>query len=105
MPPAVAPPVSFILPCIGFDYKGQLLPATYSPNPPTTPQDIFIPLAQGSIFYARDANGAPSNQPADVRENPSGNTLYDPSYPNNNYNQIHIDWLTGRARVEKPQIQ
>ncbi len=86
---------SAYLPYIGFNYLGQLVTGT----------DEYIPLAHGSVFVARDAQGNLISQPADAQENPVGNTLYSPNYPNNNYNQIHIDWLTGRAKAELPQIQ
>jgi len=89
--PGGVPPV---LPYIGFDYLGHLI----------TGQDETIPLTHGSIFYARDANGHFINQPPDVQERPATNTVYSPNYNNNSYNQIHIDWLTGRARVEKPEL-
>ena len=84
-----------MLPCIGFNYLGQLVSG----------QDEYLPIAHGSIFYGRDPTGAFAAQPADVAELPAGNTIYSPNYPNNNYNQIHIEWLTGRAHVEKLEVQ
>jgi type II secretory pathway pseudopilin PulG len=84
-----------MLPCIGFNYLGQLVSG----------RDEYLPIAHGSIFYGRDATGAFAAQAADVAENPPGNTIYSPAYPNNNYNQIHIEWLTGRAHVEKLEVQ
>jgi hypothetical protein len=84
-----------VLPYVAFDYLGHLI----------TGRDETIPLTHGSIFYARDQYGHFINQPADVQERPITNTVYSPNYTNNSYNQIHIDWLTGRARVEKPELQ
>ncbi|HWY76432.1 MAG TPA: hypothetical protein VN281_12480 [Verrucomicrobiae bacterium] len=84
-----------MLPYVAFDYLGHLI----------TGRDETIPLTHGSIFYARDANGHFINQPPDVQERPATNTVYSLNYTNNSYNQIHIDWLTGRARVEKPELQ
>ncbi|MDB6122029.1 MAG: hypothetical protein JWQ71_1022 [Pedosphaera sp.] len=84
-----------MLPYIAFDYLGRLVSG----------KDEYLPLAHGSIFYARDANGAFIPQAADVAELPPGNTVYAPTYPSNNYNQIHIEWLTGRAHVEKQEVQ
>jgi prepilin-type N-terminal cleavage/methylation domain-containing protein len=75
------------VPYVGFDYLGRLI----------SQKDEYIPLDRGSIFYARDVNGAFINQPADVLENPPGNSIV-------NSNVIHIDWLTGRARVERPDF-
>lgn len=81
------------LPYIGFDYLGRLLPQRdgYS--------DIYIPLARGSIFYPRNpVTGNYVNQAADVQENPPSNSV-------NNSNVIHIEWLTGRAKVERQEVQ
>jgi prepilin-type N-terminal cleavage/methylation domain-containing protein len=78
----------FLLPAIGFDYQGRLRAG----------RDEIIPLARGSIFYGRDANGNLVIGPADVKETPPGNSI-------TSSNLIHIEWLTGRARVESQQIQ
>ncbi|MGD0814506.1 MAG: prepilin-type N-terminal cleavage/methylation domain-containing protein [Verrucomicrobiota bacterium] len=80
------------LPYIGFTANGQL----------TKGYDQFIALSSGSIFYPLDANGNPQwtnntpNAPVPV-ETPPGNVT-------NNPNLIHIDWLTGRARIERNQF-
>lgn len=81
----------FNLPYIAFDSQGRLISG----------RDEYIPLAEGSIFYSRDntSNLNAVAGPADVIE---------PNYrePNQtNYNLIHIDWLTGRAKAEKIQLQ
>jgi len=76
------------LPSIAFNYLGQLASDT----------DEVVPLVRGSIFYHRDANGQLDRQAPDILESPAGNST-------NVYNHIRIDWLTGRARVEQPQIQ
>ena len=83
------------LPFVAFDYLGRLVLADG-----VTPKqaDEYIPLAHGSIFYARGADNNFINQLADVQENPPGNSI-------NNSNTIHIDWLTGRARVERQEVQ
>jgi type II secretory pathway pseudopilin PulG len=103
------PPAIATLPYIGFDYLGQLV----------SRQDEYIPLARGSIFFDRDATGTILPNAADARETVAGEAYY-VSYksinastngvlppPDNKkaYNQIHIDWLTGRARVERQTIQ
>jgi prepilin-type N-terminal cleavage/methylation domain-containing protein len=108
------------LPYLAFNYLGQMvngegqLVSSLAPNQ----QPEYIPLARGSIFYARDANGNFAAQPADVLETPVGDAYYH-SYntpqmhngqpllteTNKAYNQIHIDPLTGRVRVESPRIQ
>jgi len=71
------------LPFIGFSYLGQLV----SPNN----EGEAIPLARGSIFYNPDGT-------ADVLETPLTNSITES-------NVIHIDWLTGRARLERQEVQ
>ena len=94
--------------------QGQLVS-----NLPLNQQPEYIPLARGSIFYTRDGSGNFAAQPADVLETPKGQAYYSyyaslnihngqplPSpYAAVAYHQIHIDPLTGRARVESPRLQ
>jgi hypothetical protein len=80
-------------PYIAFNYLGQL----------TSGQDEYIPLAQGSVLPARDANkalqvGLPSVSSPSVLETPPGNSL-------KAFNLVHIDWLTGRAVLEYQKVQ
>ena len=81
------------LPCIAFNYAGQLvMPAT---------GDEYIPLAQGSVSYGLDASKALQLTPvpaSGVSEIPSGNST------GISYNIIHIDALTGRAVLEYHKI-
>jgi prepilin-type N-terminal cleavage/methylation domain-containing protein len=88
------PPV-LRLPCITFNYLGQLASPFPNPGNPqpggTLDNDEYIPLARGSIFY--DPNFIP-----DFQENPPGNSV-------NNSNVIYINALTGRAKVLQPQLQ
>ena len=94
-PPGISPP-SLLLPSfpyIAFNYLGQL----------TSGQDEYIPLAQGSVLPARDANkalqvGLPSVSSPSVLETPPGNSL-------KAFNLVHIDWLTGRAVLEYQKVQ
>ena len=77
------------VPYISFDPAGQLTPSV----------DEFIPLARGSIAHARNPDTKmPLTQAPSVSENPPGNST-------NSFNLIHIDWLTGRAKVERLQVQ
>ena len=77
------------LPYIAFNYLGQL----------TSKTNEFIPLTKGAVQFSRDAGnrGIPTGGMT-VRESPPGNTT-------NAFNVVSIDWLTGRARVEHPQVQ
>jgi prepilin-type N-terminal cleavage/methylation domain-containing protein len=81
------------MPCVGFGPNGQLI---YPPGwSPLGDKDECIPLARGSVFYPQSLNG--EILPADAIENPPGNST-------NMFNRIHINWLTGRAKVEQPVI-
>ena len=86
------------LPYIAFNSRGQLISEDASTSPIPSYQDAVIPLARGSIFYARDREGEPVGGVADVQENPAQNSI-------NNYNRVRIDWLTGRAKVERPELK
>jgi prepilin-type N-terminal cleavage/methylation domain-containing protein len=84
------------LPCIAFNYLGQL---TFD-GENIANRDEYIPLAQGSVSPAIDVptrafvlNGSPT-----VTENPPGNST-------NIYNIVHIDRLTGRAALEFQKVQ
>ncbi|HMP84873.1 MAG TPA: prepilin-type N-terminal cleavage/methylation domain-containing protein [Verrucomicrobiota bacterium] len=86
--PAANSPV-FMLPYIGFDYQGRVIGG----------RDAILPVARGGIMYNRDANGnlvAPFT--ADALENPPFNSV-------TLSNHVRVDWLTGRARVERQEIQ
>ena len=77
--------------CIAFDHFGRLVPQ----------QNVTIPLARGSIFYQRKANGTIDDAgfaAIDPQENPPGNAF------GNNFNRVFIDALTGRAKVQRPEI-
>ncbi len=74
------------LPYIGFLPSGQLVAGS----------DQFIGLSAGSIFTTLDASGNPdlALNNASLTETPMGNV-------SNNANLIHIDWVTGRAKLER----
>lgn len=84
------------MPCIAFDYLGRLRPATGEP----AATDEYIPLAKGSVNPALDANKVPLSppQPPTVVEQPPGNST-------NAFTLVRIDWLTGRARLERQEFQ
>ena len=82
------------LPYIAFNHLGQLTVDGVT----KADGDEFIPVARGSVSYARDARkvavlGAPS-----ITEQPPGNST-------NNFVLVRIDALTGRARVEKQELR
>ncbi len=79
---------ALFLPYVAFDYLGRLI----------TGRDEFIPLARGSVFPARDPGGNFINLVADAQENPVNNSII-------SSNVIHIDWLTGKARIERQEVK
>jgi len=88
-PTADSPVDLFYLPYIAFDYSGQLVSG----------QDEYIPLARGTVYPpGRDQAGQFLPEAATITEDPPGNALTE-------YNLIHIDWLTGRARLEERKIE
>jgi prepilin-type N-terminal cleavage/methylation domain-containing protein len=80
------------VPYIAFNYLGQLA----SGDGKVLPYDENIPLAYGSIAPAvNPTNKMPIQGIPSVIESPDGNST------NTAYNVIHIDRLTGRARLER----
>jgi len=82
------------LPAVGFDPEGRLI------LPGRNGEDELIPLCTGSVWPRRKGDEVGSLLPLDpdVIENPPGNWT-------NTYTIIRIDYLTGRARVERPKIK
>lgn len=76
------------LPYFAFNHLGQLVP----------PRDQIIPLARGTLAHARDPNKVPLARPPAVSESPPGNST-------NAFLFIRIEWLTGRARLEQPEVR
>jgi prepilin-type N-terminal cleavage/methylation domain-containing protein len=86
------------LPYLAFNSKGQLISEDEDPLGNHRYHGATIPLARGSIFYARDRDGNLIAGAADPIETPPFNSI-------SNYNNIRIDWLTGRTRVERREFQ
>lgn len=87
-------PLHVYLPYIAFNYQGQLIDSSGQ----LMDRDEFIPLARGALIFAKDANQVPIMDSPQVLESPPGDST-------NDFNLIHIDRLTGRARLEHPQVQ
>src|SRR5947209_15097472 len=77
----------FRLPYIAFTPTGGLW----------TNRDEYIPLTRASVIYGQDQNGVPQMSQADWVETPPGSST-------NDYHLIHINWLTGRAKLERKEI-
>lgn len=96
-PTQTNPPI--ILPFVAFNYLGQL--TTNGTDPSYA--DEYIPVAQGSVSYGYSgATKSPTMTPvaaSDINEIPLGNST------NSMFNLVHIDALTGRARLEFQQVQ
>lgn len=86
------------LPYLEFNSQGQLTSEDSDLTDGAKYVEAVIPLTKGSIFYARDTNGIPTLGAADVVETPGQNSL-------TNFNNIRVDWLTGRARLERRDFQ
>jgi len=88
------------LPFIAFDYQGSLdrtvvqWESWRGPLPSNNIVDCVIPVAQGLV------NTSTSGVPATVSENPPNGWTKMPGY-----NLVVIDGPTGRARVERQQVQ
>jgi len=97
--PAAYPPPYTQLPFLAFDSTGRLVSdRDFNGNY----RDAFIPIAQGGVVPAIDpVTRLPAPIPGAVAftdESPPGNST-------NAYNLIHVDWLTGRARLEHQEVQ
>lgn len=117
--------LDFQLPHFGFNFLGQLIYRSNSVDHLVYTQgdsanQMYIPLVRGSIFFQHDqASGNYLPQVGDVAETQRGtayyafynstNTLIGAALPSpyntNSYNQIYVDPLTGRAKVQRMQIQ
>ena len=81
---------------LAFSPRGQLV-AYNDKTGQTDPQvqDEIIPVSRGSIFLERDARGVvKTNAAPDVIESQAATRSY-----------IRVNWLTGRAHVEKREVQ
>ena len=89
VPTSEGPPVR--LPYIAFNARGQLVSESYSGRF----QDVSIPLARGTVDYSIDGGGGYLGTP---KQEPFGNSV-------SNHYRIHIEWLTGRGRLDKPELR
>jgi prepilin-type N-terminal cleavage/methylation domain-containing protein len=97
--PTETSPTGVWLPYLAFDYRGQLVSEV---DVSGNCNDAYIPLAHGSVLPAINPNtralqvGASASP--DVAEAPPGNST------NISYNIVHINWLTGRAVLERHKM-
>jgi prepilin-type N-terminal cleavage/methylation domain-containing protein len=81
-----------LMPAIAFNAQGQV---QYTTGVVPIEPGEAIPLTRGSVQYPKDASG--QYTAPDIVD------ILARSYASN-YNYIRIDWLTGRARVEQPEV-
>ena len=94
--PTETAPAGVLLPCIAFNYLGQLTADGQNP----APRDEYIPLARGTVAAARDpVSKALQFNPPDVSEMPPGNST------SSAFNLVDIDPLTGRATLRFQKVQ
>jgi prepilin-type N-terminal cleavage/methylation domain-containing protein len=96
-PTADLPLTMAVLPCIAFNYLGQLTTPATAPAPAT--QHEYIPLARGSVYPVMDANKALQFGSPSVSELPPGNST------SSAFNLVDIDPLTGRATLRFQKVQ
>jgi prepilin-type N-terminal cleavage/methylation domain-containing protein len=79
---------------VAFNPLGQLtaIDQLWMPRP-NSGRDVDIPIASGVVLYTRNPNGSLASWTA--QEVPVGNATN---------NIIHIDWLTGRAQLIRPDV-
>jgi prepilin-type N-terminal cleavage/methylation domain-containing protein len=83
------------LPYLAFDYQGRVVSQIQSGS-----DGEFIPLVHGTVSYGRDpVTKVPWFYVPTIQEIPPGNAT------SSSYNLVHVDWLTGRSRLEHQEIQ
>ncbi len=87
-PSDLAPVTGIWLPYLAFNHLGQL----------ESGEDEYIPIARGSVGYARDANKVARAVAPTLSESPQGSST-------NAFMLVHIDWLTGRPRIERQEFK
>jgi len=79
------------MPYIAFSPKGQI---TYDGGVPHVRGEA-VSIVRGSIFYGRNAAGKYLlTPPTDMVETPKGSQM-----------NIRVNWLTGRAKVDQPELK
>jgi Tfp pilus assembly protein PilE len=81
-----------LLPCVAFNYQGQLIHQIQLNNP----GDEYIYLSEGAISFPKSPAGQYAMSDANVVERPKTNWMRNP--------YVRVDWLTGRSRVEHRKV-
>lgn len=80
------------LPYIAFNYVGQLVDGWGQ----LVRTNEIVPLGLGSVGGVNPQTGQPT--PAAVTESPRGNVT-------NSFTLVSVEWLTGRARIQRQEVQ
>lgn len=81
-----------LLPCIVFNYQGQLIHQVQSNNP----GDEYIYISQGAVNFPKNPAGTVTLADPNIVEKPQANWMRNP--------YVRVDWLTGRSRVEHRKV-
>jgi hypothetical protein len=60
--------------------------------------DEVIPLAKGTVSFARNGDKTPATNSPTITEIPAGNAT-------NSYDLVKVEWLTGRAHAERLEVR
>jgi hypothetical protein len=88
------------MPYLAFNYLGQLVQFTdpFGQMQTNVMSDDILPLARGALFVPTDPSGKTNLwQAPELTETPANNSL-------NNFNHIRVDWMTGRGKLERPEV-
>jgi len=84
------------LPYIAFDYQGRVFHLDTTTGEKIYDQDEVVPLARGSVSAPSGRTGPPYS--ASAEEKPAGNSV-------DAFTHVRVSWLTGRASIERIQVQ
>jgi prepilin-type N-terminal cleavage/methylation domain-containing protein len=79
------------LPYLAFNPQGRLISEERIPG---VFEDASIPLARGAVDHSIDGNGDIVAVPKQI---PAGNSV-------DNFYRVRIEWLSGRGRLDKPEL-
>ncbi len=83
---------------IAFNPQGQLVYRDASGNEVVTQTDARVPLTEGAIFSVKNPDDTYLVADPEIHETPPGRHT-------NIINRVTINWVTGRGRIETPQLQ
>lgn len=88
----------FALPYVAFDHQGRVVRLAGFGSETVAGVDAVVPVTRGAIQGARDVNGDLTAADVTIQEIP-------PGFSTNMPHLVIVEWLTGRARMERPEVQ